>query len=445
MKERNIDIWKKKLDWIAEKGGMALLNTHPDYMNYDGGKPTLEEYPAEYYEEFLLYTKTKYDGQYWNALPKKVAHFWKSNLSTKNNNNTAKHKESKKMSESHKKKIWIDLDNSPHVPFFKPIIHELKERGYDITITARDCFQVCGLADLMKVDYRKIGKHYGKNTLLKVAGLLIRSCQLASPVRKEKPDISLSHGSRSQILLSSILRIPSIVIADYEFTQKIAQPSYIMVPELIPDSALSSYSGSILKYPGIKEDVYVPSFKPDPGILNELGIRKDDIVVTIRPPATEAHYHNPESEKLFFAVVDLLGHNPDTQIVILPRNEKKQTALIKSTWPKWCASKKILIPEHAVDGLDLIWFSDFVVSGGGTMNREAAALGVPVYSIFKGKIGAVDHYLSNNGRLTLLESTEDVKTKVKIVRRDKSDNLEQHDRNALNTIVKHVIDILEKQ
>jgi hypothetical protein len=343
------------------------------------------------------------------------------------------------------KKIWIDLDNSPHVPFFKPIIDELQKRQYSVFVTVRDCFQVCGLADLHKLKYQSIGKHYGKNVLLKAVGLLIRSGQLAPAVSKYKPDISLSHGSRSQILLSSILRIPSIAIADYEFTQKIAQPSYIMVPELIPDSAYNSYTGCILKYPGIKEDVYVPSFKPDPGIFNELGISKDDIVVTIRPPATEAHYHNPESEKLFFAVVDLLGHNPDTQIVILPRNEKKQTALIKSTWPEWCASKKIIIPEHAVDGLDLIWYSDFVVSGGGTMNREAAALGVPVYSIFRGKIGAVDHYLSNNGRLTLLESVEDVKTKVKIVRRDKSDNLEQHDRNALNTIVKHVIDILEKQ
>ena len=344
-----------------------------------------------------------------------------------------------------KKRIWIDLDNSPHVPFFKPIIDELQKRQFSVFVTVRDCFQVCGLADLHKLEYQTIGKHYGKNVFLKGIGLLIRSGQLAPAVLKYKPDIAVSHGSRSQTLLSSILGIPSIAIADYEFTQKIAQPSYIMVPELIPDSAYCSYTGSILKYPGIKEDVYVPSFKPDPGILNELGIRKEDIVVTIRPPATEAHYHNPESEILFSAVVNLLGHNPDTRIVILPRNEKKQTALIQNTWPEWCASKKILIPEHAIDGLDLIWYSDFVVSGGGTMNREAAALGVPVYSIFRGKIGAVDRYLSDNDRLTLLTSTEDVKTKMKIVRREKPDILEQHDRNALDTIVKHVIDILEKQ
>ena len=195
-----------------------------------------------------------------------------------------------------RKKIWIDLDNSPHVPFFKPIIDELQKHRFSVSVTVRDCFQVCGLADLHKLKYQSIGEHYGKNVILKIVGLLIRSGQLLPAVLKYKPDIAVSHGSRSQVLLSSILRIPSIVIADYEFTQKIAQPSYIMVPELMPDSALSAYTGSILKYPGIKEDVYVPSFKPDPGILNELEIRKDDIVVTVRPPATEAHYHNPESE-----------------------------------------------------------------------------------------------------------------------------------------------------
>lgn len=343
-----------------------------------------------------------------------------------------------------KKKIWIDLDNSPHVPFFKPIIDELSARGFELSITARDCFQVCGLADMMNLHYKKIGRHYGKNIILKIVGLLIRSAQLLPSVLYDRPHMALSHGSRSQVFLSSILRIPSIVIADYEFTQAVAKPDYVIVPELIPDSAFKHLKSKVLKYPGIKEDVYVPFFKPDSSILNRLGIREDVLLITIRPPATEAHYHNPESEKLFYEVVEFIGRAPNTCIVILPRNEKKQTAWIKNTWSEWCDTGKIIIPEHVVNGLDLMWFSDLVVSGGGTMNREAAALGVPVYSIFRGKIGAVDRYLSDNGRLILLESVEDVKTKVKIVSRDKSINIEQHDRNALNTIVKHIIDILEK-
>ncbi len=195
-----------------------------------------------------------------------------------------------------KKKVWIDLDNSPHVPFFKPIINELRKRGHEVVVTARDCFQVCGLADLMNLEYEKIGRHYGKNTILKVAGLLIRSGQLMPGALSEKPDIAVSHGSRSQVLTSSVLQIPSVVIADYEYTQTVAKPTYVVVPELIADSAIKGFTKSFFKYPGIKEDVYVPDFKPDPSILKALGINEGELVVTIRPPATEAHYHNPESE-----------------------------------------------------------------------------------------------------------------------------------------------------
>jgi hypothetical protein len=79
LKEKNIEIWKKKLDWIVENGGMALLITHPDYMNFDGGKIGTEEYPASNYEEFLKYVKGKYEGQYWHVLPKEIARFWKRN------------------------------------------------------------------------------------------------------------------------------------------------------------------------------------------------------------------------------------------------------------------------------------------------------------------------------------------------------------------------------
>ena len=80
MKERTIDIWKQKLDWIAEKGGMVLLNSHPDYMNFCGRKLSIEEYPVKYYEDFLEHINDKYDGQYWHALPKDMARFWSENM-----------------------------------------------------------------------------------------------------------------------------------------------------------------------------------------------------------------------------------------------------------------------------------------------------------------------------------------------------------------------------
>jgi hypothetical protein len=258
----------------------------------------------------------------------------------------------------------------------------------------------------------------------------------------EKPDIAISHGSRSQILISSILNIPSVLIADYEHAQKVVKPTYIFTPEMIPDSAVKGFTKSFYKYPGIKEDVYVPDFTPDPSILDEFGINEEDLLITIRPPATGAHYHNPDSGLLFEATVDFLGQQNNTRMVILPRNEIKQTAWVKHNWSGLYDTGKIIIPEHVIDGLNLIWHSDLVISGGGTMNREAAALGVPVYSIFRGKIGAVDRYLSENGRLVLLETVEDVRTKIVLTKRIRSDTLENTNRQALHTIIEHIKTVL---
>ena len=344
------------------------------------------------------------------------------------------------------KKIWIDLDNSPHVPFFDPIIKEIKKCGVGITLTARDCFQVCGLAELFGLQYKRIGRHYGKNKILKVIGTIIRSIQLLPTALREKPAIAVSHGSRSQLIAAKMIGIPVVMIFDYEFTQGLGFiiPDWFIGPEMIPEKVNKSYKGRLLRYPGIKEDVYAPFFKPDTNILRELGVGRQHILVTIRPPATEAHYHNPESEKLFIAVVEFIIKNPDARIVILPRNEIKQTMWIKKMWAELFETGKIIIPDRVVNGLNLIWHSDFVVSGGGTMNREAAALGVPVYSIFRGKIGAVDQYLSDNGRLILLKTVDDIKEKVRIVSRDKSINFQKGNKDSLDVIVNHLTEILSK-
>jgi predicted glycosyltransferase len=121
-----------------------------------------------------------------------------------------------------------------------------------------------------------------------------------------------------------------------------------------------------------------------------------------------------------------------------------QRSFVVKKWPRWCTEGKILIPAQVVDGLNLIWHSDLVVSGGGTMNREAAALGVPVYSIFRGKIGAVDKYLADNRRLTLLESIDDVYTKIALIKRHRSAKLEHTNPAALQSIVGNIIAILEE-
>ncbi len=342
------------------------------------------------------------------------------------------------------KRVWIDLDNSPHVPFFAPIIEELKKRGYLVTLTVRDAYQACELAELFRLNYRSVGRHWGKHRVLKVFGTCLRALQMLPIIAREKPDLAVSHGSRSQTLTSTLLRIRSLCIFDYEFAKSLAffKPTWFMAPEVIPFSESARKTLRILQYPGIKEDVYVPTFKPDPSIKSRLGLGECDVVVLVRPPASEAHYHNPKSDELFVATIEFLGNAPKVQVILLPRNHR-QGAFLKKSWPALFATGRLSIPEHAEDGLNLIWYSDLVISGGGTMNREAAALGVPVYSIFRGKIGAVDRYLANNGRLVLLESAEDVRTRVVLSRRHRPLMPEQGNSAALNTIVNHIISILE--
>jgi predicted glycosyltransferase len=348
------------------------------------------------------------------------------------------------VSASPKRKIWIDLDNSPHVPFFVPIIQELKNREYEVLLTSRDNAQVLELLAYYKLDCGHYGHHYGKYKPIKVLGLGLRMLQLAPLILRESPDLALSHGSRSQIVLSGLLRIPSIAIFDYEHTTMFAGslgPKWLMTPEIVAGAMRNPKHARLLKYPGIKEDVYVPGFHPIPGIREELGVADNQLMVTIRPPASDAHYHNPASDELFRLTVDYLSNRDNVRMIVLPRN-KRQEDLLRHTWSHLFTSGKLRIPSHVVDGLNLIWFSDLVISGGGTMNREAAALGVPVYSIFRGKSGAVDRYLSANGRMVLLETPEDLKL-IDLTRRVPGSIENLRSRPALSRIVQNVIDTLE--
>ena len=316
------------------------------------------------------------------------------------------------------KKIWIDLDNSPHVPFFMPIIEGLERRGYQVFLTARNSYQVCELMRLHGLSCQVIGQHYGKKWILKLLGTALRAAQLMPLAITERPVLAVSHTSRAQFLAASLLRIPTVIMFDYEFVNATGflHPDWVFVPDMIPAEHVSREPGHVLRYRGLKEDVYAPRFKPGLNVRDLLGIREHELLVTVRPPATEAHYHNPESEQFFAASLNFLLDEPATRVVLLPRNQT-QAVLLRSHWTRAIEDGRIIIPEQALDGLNLIWNSDLVISGGGTMNREAAALGVPVYSIFRGQIGAVDKYLAKTGRLILIERLEDIPTKVLLKRR----------------------------
>ncbi len=344
------------------------------------------------------------------------------------------------------RRIWIDLDNSPHVPFFIPIIEELQKRDYDVKLTARDAYQVRELLELNRLtsQVQVVGGHYGKNRAAKISGTCIRATQLMPKLIGQKIDLAVSHGSRAQMLCGFALGIPTLLILDYEYIAMMGfiRPDWIFVPEMISDSKELKPRRQIFRYPGLKEDVYVPRLRADPLVMSNLGIGKDKLVVTVRPPAIEAHYHNPEADALLEAALQFLVLTPDdVRVILLPRNEHQADALRKR-WAKCLANGKIVIPQHVVEGLNLIWFSDLVISGGGTMNREAAALGVPVYSIFRGKIGAVDRQLQRQGRLILIESVEDIRKKIVLRRREKNGQKTNKERPALQAIVEGILKIV---
>lgn len=344
------------------------------------------------------------------------------------------------------RRIWIDIDNSPHVPFFVPIIEELRKYGHEVILTARDAYQVRELLELYYLPCKMVGRHYGKNPVAKILGTCIRANQLIPKTFNKKIDLAVSHGSRAQIMCAFALGIPTLLILDYEYIAMMGfiRPDWIFVPQIIPDSKELRPKRQVLRYPGLKEDVYVPRLQLDSSVGKQLGVDEGEIVVTVRPPAVEAHYHNPEAEILLDAALDFLTQAPEVRVILLPRNEK-QANILRKTWGKWISSHKIVIPDHALDGINLIWFSDLVVSGGGTMNREAAALGVPVYSIFRGKIGAVDRHLQQEGRLILIESVQGIPKKIVLKRRQKNEQKICSERPALQAIVDGIRDVTESR
>jgi predicted glycosyltransferase len=247
-------------------------------------------------------------------------------------------------------------------------------------------------------------------------------------------------------LLSNVFLKPTILISDYEFAQTplLMTPRWEIVPQSLPTQGLHSDERRVRKYAGIKEDVYAPEFRPDPLLLEELRLNGQHVIVTIRPPANEAHYHNPESELLLDELMERICKNEEVRAVMLPRNQQQGNAL-RQAHPNWFADDKTIVPHRAVDGLNLLWHSDLVVSGGGTMNREAAALGVPVYSIFRGKTGAVDRRLEQEGRLVMVRSSAEVHSKILLQRREKMRNVNSQPRPALREIVDHVEDIIRAE
>ena len=295
-------------------------------------------------------------------------------------------------------RVWIDLTASAHVLVFRPLIKLLRERGAEVELTARDYAQTLQLLELHGLDADVIGKHGGRSRLGKLRAMQRRLRELRQWAKRRSFDIALAHGSHELTMTARRLGIPSSTTFDYEFAWLQHQlgchaATKVVVPDAIPPERLARYGArppKLLQYPGLKEEYYLSDFEPDRSVLEGLELRK--VLVVLRPPPDVSLYHR-HSNPLFPQTVDFLGTHDDVQAVVLPRTEEQREFVRGLELPS------LIIPERAMDAQSLIALSDLVVSAGGTMNREAAALGVPVWTTYGGRLGGVDEELIRQGRL----------------------------------------------
>jgi uncharacterized protein len=298
-------------------------------------------------------------------------------------------------------RIWVDISNSPQVPFFRPLVALLLERGHDVLVTTREYAQTIELLRLHRIDHDVVGpRHGGAGAGGKALAMAGRVRALRRYARGRGFDLAVSHASHELPLVARSLGVPATYAFDYEFATVqhglgCRAANRVVVPDAIPQERLDRLGARLAKvrrYPGLKEEYYLADFDPDPGVPAALGVDRNRVLVVLRPPPDVSLYHR-HSNPLFPQTLDHLGRTDDVQAVVLPRTEEQRE------YVRGLALPSVIVPDRAVDAQSLIALADVVVSAGGTMNREAAALGVPVYTTYGGRLGGVDEELIREGRL----------------------------------------------
>ena len=302
-------------------------------------------------------------------------------------------------------RIWVDLTNSPHVLVMRPVIRALERRGARVEVTARDFAQTLGLLDRFGIAHTAIGRHRGGRLGAKGLGLASRSLALAGWAKGRRFDAALGHGSNDITVAAKLLGVPSATTFDYEWAAvqhnvncRLARR--VVVPAAIPPERLARYGATPRKlraYEGLKEEYYLADFEPDRTVTERLALDPSRTLVLVRTPPAVSLYHRFE-HPLFAQLLTRLREQ--AQVVVLPRTQEQRAELV--------AAGGYAVPERAIDAQSLIAYADLVVSAGGTMNREAVALGTPVWTTFEGRLGAVDAQLIAEGRLRHLERAADV-------------------------------------
>ena len=299
-------------------------------------------------------------------------------------------------------RVWIDITNSPHVPIFRPLIRLLEARGDEVEVTTREYAQTVQLLELHGIEHHVVGpRHGGGGQLGKARALIGRLQALHRFAKARRFDIALTHGSHELTLTARRLGIPSTTAFDYEYAWLQHQlgcraATRVVVPDAIPLDRLTRFGAhppKLVRYEGLKEEYYLADFEPVAEPIE--GLDPQRVLVVVRTPPEVSLYHR-HANPIFANVLERLGRDEAVQAVVLPRTDEQRAAIRGLGLPS------LLVPERAVDAQSLIARADLVVSAGGTMNREAVALGIPVYTTFAGRLGAVDEGLIRDGRLLLL-------------------------------------------
>ena len=305
-------------------------------------------------------------------------------------------------------RVWIDITNSPHVLFFRPLIRLLESDGHEVEVTARDFAQTLELLELHGIAHHVVGPgHGGGGALGKARAMAGRLPRLRRFAKRGRFDLVLAHGSHEAMLTARSLGIAGATSHDYEFATLQHQlglraATRVVFPEAIPAERLARFGvrpPKLVRYPGLEEEYYLADFEPDRSVLQ--GIDPERVLAVVRTPPELALYHR-RGNPIFAEMLERLGRDESVHAVVLPRTAEQRAAIAGLGLPS------LQVAERAVDAQSLVALADLVVSAGGTMNREAAALGTPVYTTFAGHLGAVDEALIRDGRLRPLTSPDDL-------------------------------------
>jgi uncharacterized protein len=307
-------------------------------------------------------------------------------------------------------KIWIDLSNSPHALLFAPIARALRSSGHDVAVTARDNAQTVQLAAREWPALEVIGGASPAGLTGKAGVLVGRVSNLVAWARRAKPDVALSHNSYAQIVAARLLHIPSVTAMDFEHQPAnhlaFRLATRVLLPEAMKSLDLRKQGITTRKtryYAGLKEEIYLGDFEPDPDVLASAGVEtgEGDVVIVARTPPSRAAYHrfgNP----LFEETLRLAADQPRSRIVVLARHPEQRESL------RELGLTHLSVPEAALDARSLMFRADLVIGAGGTMTREAALLGTPTFSLFAGAKPAVDRLLERQGLLRHLNEASEI-------------------------------------